>query len=129
MGSAANRQNPTPIDIRTLIAPTANPPVQAARTEQVSPTSAELRRFNERRRAQELGYELPLNTKEAANYIGFHPKSVERWARLGEVPAHPASGNRRKTWKYYASELDEWLRGKVNSRRYPCSPNGKDSGH
>jgi excisionase family DNA binding protein len=45
----------------------------------------------ERRRAQELGYELPLSTREAANYIGFHPKTVERMARKGEILAHPVS--------------------------------------
>ena len=88
--------------------------------------SHEHRRFLERRRAQELGYELPLNTREAAAYVGFHYKTVERMARDGEIPAHPASGARRKTWKYYRSELDTWLRSKVNSPRHPCSPNGKD---
>ncbi|HWR35033.1 MAG TPA: helix-turn-helix domain-containing protein [Clostridia bacterium] len=93
----------------------------------VPPTSRELQRFIERKRYQELGYELPMNSKEAAAYIGYHQKTVERMAREGEIPAHPASGVRRKTWKFYASELDAWLRGKVSSRRHPCSPNGKDT--
>ena len=91
------------------------------------PTSRELQRFIERRRYQELGYELPMNTAEAAVYVGYHKKTVERMARNGEIPAHPASGVRRITWKFYASELDAWLRGKVNSRRHPCSPIGKHS--
>jgi excisionase family DNA binding protein len=91
------------------------------------PTNADLTRFLERRRAQELGFELPMNTEEAAAYVGYHPKTVERMARMGEIPAHPVSGVRRKTWKFFPSELDAWLRSKVNSRRYPCSPDGKDS--
>ena len=90
------------------------------------PTNHELSRFLERRRAQKLGFELPLDTLEAGNYVGLHPKTVERMARMGEIPAHPVSGVRRKTWRFYPSELDAWLRSRVNSRRYPCSPNGKD---
>jgi len=89
--------------------------------------SAEIQRFIERRRAQELGYELPLNTGEAATHLGYHWKTVQRMARSGEIPAHPVSGVRRKTWKFYASELDAWVRAKVNSTRRPCSPNGKDT--
>lgn len=90
------------------------------------PTNRDLTRFTERRRAKRLGYELPLTTKEAADYIGFHSKTVERMARSGEIPAHPVSGARRRTWRFYPSELDRWLRAKVNSPRRPCSPNGKD---
>jgi excisionase family DNA binding protein len=99
---------------------------EAASTHQPS-SARELRRFLERRRAQELGYEMPLNTEEAAAYVGYHKKTVERMARDGEIPAHPASGVRRKTWKFYASELDAWLRGKISSSRHPCSPNGKET--
>jgi excisionase family DNA binding protein len=98
-----------------------------SRVEIASPTSRDLTRFTERCRALDLGYELPLNTREAADYVGFHPKTMERMAREGEVPAHPASGVLRKTWKFYPSELDTWLRAKVNSPRHPCSPNGKDT--
>lgn len=95
--------------------------------ETLTPTPRDLRRFTERCRARDLGFELPLNTREAADYVGLHPKTVERMARCGEIPAHPVSGVRRKTWKLYPSELDAWLRAKVNSPRHPCSPNGKDT--
>lgn len=94
--------------------------------EHAGPTPRDIQRFIERRRAQELGYELPLNTKEAALYVGLHYKTVERMARDGQIPAHPASGVRRHTWKFYPAELDAWLRAKVSSHRHPCSPNGKD---
>jgi len=92
-----------------------------------TPTPRDLSRFTERCRARDLGFELPLNTREAAGYVGLHPKTVERIARMGEIPAHPVCGTRRKTWKYYPSELDAWLRAKVDSSRHPCSPDGKDT--
>jgi excisionase family DNA binding protein len=117
----------------TTFGVTAQPPSavnqrrRISQVETVPPTSRDLTRFTERCRALDLGYELPLNTREAADYVGFHPKTMERMAREGEVPAHPASGVLRKTWKFYPSELDTWLRAKVNSPRHPCSPNGKDA--
>ena len=81
----------------------------------VAPTTRELLRFMERRRAQELGHELPLNVKEAAPYVDMHPKTVARMARNGEIPAHPGSGTKRINWKFYASELDAWLRNRLSS--------------
>jgi excisionase family DNA binding protein len=84
-----------------------------SQVETVTPTSHDLTRFTERCRARDLGYELPIDTREAADYVGFHPKTVERMARMGEIPAHPVSGVSRKTWKFYPSELDVRLRAKV----------------
>jgi excisionase family DNA binding protein len=111
--------------VRSEMAPVpyfASQPAQDPTTTQTS----EAQRFFERHRAQALGYELPLNTREAAAYVGLHPKTVERMAREGTIPAHPVSGVRRKTWRFYASELDAWLHDRVDSPRRPCSPNGKD---
>lgn len=110
-----------------LTPPAANLLQHWSGDETVVSSSRELRRFNERSRAQDLGYELPLTTREAGAYVGLHPKTVERMARAGEIPAHPVSGVRRKTWKLYASELDAWVRTKVDSPRHPCSPDGKDT--
>jgi excisionase family DNA binding protein len=104
----------------------ASQPAQHPVPTQTSATAHEEQRFLEQRRAQALGYELPLNTREAAAYIGLHWKTVERMAREGTIPAHPVSGVRRKTWRFYASELDAWLHDRVDSPRRPCSPNGKD---
>lgn len=89
-------------------------------------TTQEVQRFFERRRAQALGYELPLDTREAAAYVGFHQKTIERMARQGLIPAYPVSGVRRKTWRFYPSELDAWLHSKIDSPRRPCPPNGKE---
>ncbi len=82
----------------------------------VPPTSRELRRFLERRRAHELGYELPLNTREAAAYVGLHYKTVVRMARKGEIPAHRSARGRRYVWEFYPAELDTWLRMATESR-------------
>ena len=100
--------------------------ISPGRRQAAIPTNRELTRFIERHRARKLGLELTLTTKETARYVGLHPKTVERMARACEIPAHPVSGVRRKTWRFYPSELDAWLRAKVNSLRHPCSPNGKD---
>jgi excisionase family DNA binding protein len=113
-------------EIIELSSSTVNQRRKKSHCEPISSTAADLRRFTERSRARELGYEIPLNTCEAAGYVGLHPKTTEKMARLGGIPAHAACGVRRKTWKYYPSELDAWLRAKVDSPRHPCSPNGKD---
>lgn len=109
----------------TPVPPAVPREVNGTSVDGVSPSSRELHRFLERKRYQELGYELPMNTGEAAVYVGYHKKTVERMAREGEIPAHPVSGVKRKTWKFYPSELDAWLRAKVSFIRHPCSPNGK----
>lgn len=107
--------------------PTAHPAViNPSLSTHVAPNAHEVQRFLDRKRYQELGYELPMTTREAAAYVGMHWKTVEKKAREGTIPAHPVSGVHRKTWKFYASELDAWLRGQVSSPRHPCSPNGKD---
>ena len=127
MASPSNNQHPEPNNIRPLTPPTAIRH-RGRNAEKPYPTNAQLSRLLERRRALELGYELPLDTEEATLFVGYkNPKTVERMARNGEIPAHPISGARRKTWRFYPSELDAWLRAKVNSHRYPCSLNGKDS--
>lgn len=87
----------------------------------LSPTPRDLTRFIERHRAQRLGFELPLTTREAAEYVGLHPKTIERMARSGQIPAHPVSGRRRKTWKYYPTELDTWIRSNLQNPQESAS--------
>ena len=127
MVNSSRNPQPVVVNVPAPSRPAVEPRRPRPSAEISSPTSRDLRRFTERCRALELGFELPLNTREAADYVGLHPKTVERMARSGEIPAHPVSGVRRKTWKLYPSELDAWLHAKVHSPRHPCSPNGKDS--
>ena len=55
-------------------------------------------------------FEPLLNTVEAATLLQIHPKTLERWAREGRVPAHDLG-----RWRFRASELDVWLRSSVQS--------------
>lgn len=55
--------------------------------------------------------ERPLNSKEAAEFLSIHPKTLERFAREGRVPARRIG----KLLRFYTSELDAWLRGTVSS--------------
>jgi len=60
-------------------------------------------------------YEPLLNDVEAATFLGgLHPKTVQKMARRGQLPAYRIG----RYWRFRASELDEWLR--VQSRcQYP----------
>jgi len=54
----------------------------------------------------------PLRTDaQAADLPGIHPKTLQRLARLGEIPAHRIG----RFWRYRASELDSWLRDCANA--------------
>ncbi len=46
------------------------------------------------------------NETQAADFLGLHPKTVQRMARRGELPAYRIG----RYWRYRASELDSWLR-------------------
>ena len=52
----------------------------------------------------------------AAVLGGVHPKTVERWARQGRIPAYRFF----KRWSFRASELEVWIRSHVNSTCHPC---------
>lgn len=55
-------------------------------------------------------FEPLLNTEDAAALLGVHPKTLERWAREGRVPAYDLG-----RWRFRASALDVWLRSSVQS--------------
>jgi excisionase family DNA binding protein len=76
----------------------------------------------ERRKPPKRAFEPFVQCREAASFLGLHRKTVERYARQGVLPAHPATGHRRKRWRFLISELDVWLRSKVISACHPCSP-------
>jgi excisionase family DNA binding protein len=58
-----------------------------------------------------------LDCVRAAALLGdLHPKTVERWAREGRIPAYRYF----KRWRFRASELETWLRSHVNSVCHPC---------
>jgi excisionase family DNA binding protein len=63
---------------------------------------------------------------EAAKFLGINRRTVLQMAREGIIPAHPLGDGKRKLWRFLLSELDEWMRSRVNSARRPCSPNRRD---
>jgi excisionase family DNA binding protein len=53
-----------------------------------------------------MNYEPLLNDFQAAHFLGgLHPKTVQRMARRGQIPAYRIG----KYWRYRVSELSAWL--------------------
>ena len=62
-------------------------------------------------------FEPLLDDNQASALLGgIHVKTLQRLARTGNVPAYRVG----RFWRYRASELDSWLRSKVNSPRQPA---------
>jgi excisionase family DNA binding protein len=66
-----------------------------------------------------------VSSDEAAEFLKLNPRTVQRLAREGAIPAHPFGERSRKTWRFLLSELDAWMRAKVNSSRRPCRSVGR----
>jgi excisionase family DNA binding protein len=56
-------------------------------------------------------FEPLLDSREAAALLKIHQKTLERKARMGEVPGYQVAGK----WRFRASELDDWLKSQLNS--------------
>jgi excisionase family DNA binding protein len=53
-----------------------------------------------------MAYEPLMNDVEAAEFLGgLHPKTVQRMARRGQLPAYRVG----RYWRFKASELTSWL--------------------
>ena len=61
-------------------------------------------------------FEPLIDSAAAAQLLKIHRKTLERLALRGAVPAHKIG----KFWRFRASELDGWVRSRVNSGRQPC---------
>ena len=61
-------------------------------------------------------FEPVLDTNEAAGLLKIHPKTLQRMARSGRVPAFRIGD----LWRFRASALDEWLRSEVSCKRHSC---------
>jgi excisionase family DNA binding protein len=65
-------------------------------------------------------FEPLLDDRQASALLGgIHPKTLQKLARNGQVPAYRMG----RYWRYRASELDEWLRTKINSACQPARVN------
>lgn len=71
---------------------------------------------NEQQAISVPGFEPTLNSQQAAALLQIHPKTLQKMARQGRVPAHQIGD----LWRFRASELDEWLRNEVSSNRHSC---------
>ena len=73
-------------------------------------------------------FEAFLCANDAALFLGVHAKTLMRLAREGVVPAYSISDGRRHHWRFLLSELDKWMRSRINSKSHPvrpCPPNLK----
>jgi len=62
------------------------------------------------------GFEPLLNSVQGALLLGIHPKTLQRMARAGQVPALRIGD----LWRFRASDLDEWLRSGVCCGSHSC---------
>ena len=60
-----------------------------------------------------------VDAREGAAFLRFHPKTLLRLAREGAVPAYSFGDGSRRHWRFLLSELDTWMRSKVNSSAHP----------
>lgn len=65
---------------------------------------------------------VPLDAVEAAKIMGMNSRTLVLWARRGYVPAHPLGEGKRRTWRFFESELLEW----VERQRNACASSSPD---
>ncbi len=71
---------------------------------------------NESRQA----FEPLIGSEAAAKLLGnIHVKTLQRYARRGTLPGYRVAGH----WYFRATELDAWLRSRINSSCHPCRSN------
>ena len=65
---------------------------------------------------QEAGKQTnpPLDAREAARLLKMNSRTLVRWASRGYVPAHPLGEGRRRIWRFFESELLEWIESQEN---------------
>ena len=67
--------------------------------------------------------EYYVSATEAGKFLGIHRRTVMHMARSGAIPAHPLGNGSRRMWRFLLSELDDWMRSRVDSTCRPCSWN------
>ena len=61
-----------------------------------------------------------LDAREAAAVLRMkNSRTLVRWARLGQVPAHPLGEGKRKLWRFLEHELLEWVEAQETDKRRP----------
>lgn len=64
-----------------------------------------------------------LDAHEAAQILRMDRRTLVRWARLGQIQAHPMGKGKRKLWRFVEHELLQWVeaRGITSEPRPPAS--------
>jgi len=60
-----------------------------------------------------------LDPREAAQVLRMDSRTLVRWARLGQVPAHPMDNGKRKLWRFLEHELVELLQARKADKKFP----------
>lgn len=60
-----------------------------------------------------------VSPEEAAKFLALSRQRIIRMARLGLLPAHPLGTGKRRQWRFRLSELDQQMRGGVNTDHPP----------
>jgi excisionase family DNA binding protein len=63
-------------------------------------------------------HEEAVDSRTAATFLSIHYKTLERMARLGQVPATKLG----KKWQFLLSLLSEWRKGQMNLNLNKCRP-------
>lgn len=62
-------------------------------------------------------FEPTLTSEQAAAFLKIHPKTLQRMARQGRIPAYRIGD----LWRFRASELEAWLASTmICSNRHSC---------
>jgi DNA-binding transcriptional MerR regulator len=56
----------------------------------------------------------PLDATEAARILRMNSRTLIRWARCGYLPAHPLGEGKRRIWRFFETELLEWVEQQRN---------------
>jgi excisionase family DNA binding protein len=67
-----------------------------------------------------------VDAQEGAAFLRIHPKTLMRLARDGNLPAYSFSEGTRRHWRFLISQLDKWMKAKVNSSAHPVRPRPAD---
>jgi excisionase family DNA binding protein len=67
-----------------------------------------------------LPVESYVDSGKAAAFLGVSSKTLNDMARKGTIPAYVwGSGIERRTWRFKLSELDTWMKSRLNSAGRP----------
>jgi len=59
-----------------------------------------------------------IDPQEAARFLSISAKTLTRLARQGLVPAHAIGDGTRRRWRFFKSELDTWMHGRLHSTHH-----------